>query len=151
MKKCRNVFDPIPEVYTRLAAIRTEEGKTKEAVELYLAAKKCLAQRIGINAFFGNLNIMKWLVNDLYRLVPFDPEYFDLFDLYYLFREPHKIRFCLGKETFIAESVEENGECVISFNGKWFRGTDDFFQKACISGRKLTAEYRNLYGFEVLQ
>ncbi|MCR5268522.1 MAG: hypothetical protein K6E16_08400, partial [Lachnospiraceae bacterium] len=64
-----NVFDPVPEVFTRLAHIRTDQGKIEEAVELYLYAKDFLAQRIKYNAFFGNLNIMKWLIDDLYELI----------------------------------------------------------------------------------
>ena len=74
VQDCRNVFDPVPEVYTRLARIRTEEGKEEDAVNLYLKAKDWLAQRIHFNAFFGNLNIMKWLIDDLYNLIEFDSE-----------------------------------------------------------------------------
>lgn len=78
VRDCRNVFDPVPEVYTRLARIRTDEGKEEDAVNLYLKAKDWLAQRIRHNAFFGNLNIMKWFIDDLYKLIEFDEDYFDL-------------------------------------------------------------------------
>ena len=82
VKECDSVFDPIPEVYTRLARIRTEQGRTDEAIELYLDAKDVLALRIKRNAFFGNLNIMKWLIDDLYELKPFNYDNIDLFDSY---------------------------------------------------------------------
>ena len=55
----------------------------------------CFAQRIRHNAFFGNLNIMKWLIDDLYELIEFDEEYFDFFDLYYLLRRRIRCRLSM--------------------------------------------------------
>lgn len=151
VKNCRSVFDPIPEVYTRLARIRKAQGRTEDAIDLYLAARNCLAQRISINAFFGNLNIMKWLIEDLYELIEFDGELIDLFDLYYLLKTPHRVSFfCRNGEKLVVESVMEGSECVINFNGRWFHNVDDFFREATIDGTKATALYRELYGFEVV-
>lgn len=151
VQACRNVFDPVPEVYTRLARIRTDEGKEDDAVNLYLKAKNWLAQRIRHNAFFGNLNIMKWLIDDLYELIEFDEEFFDFFDLYYLLKTPHKIRFFFDDEEMNLESVMEGDECVVCFNGKWYHSRDDFFKDAATKdGTKLTAIYGDLYGFEVI-
>lgn len=151
VKNCRSVFDPIPEVYTRLARIRKAQGRTEDAIDLYLAARNCLAQRISINAFFGNLNIMKWLIEDLYELIEFDGELIDLFDLYYLLKTPHRVSFfCRNGEKLVVESVMEGSECVINFNGRWFHNVDDFFREATIDGTKATALYRELYGFEVI-
>lgn len=151
VKNCRNVFDPIPEVYTRLARIRKAQGRTEDAIDLYLAARNCLAQRISINAFFGNLNIMKWLIEDLYELIEFDGELIDLFDLYYLLKTPHRVSFFYRNgEKLVVESVMEGSECVINFNGRWFHNVDDFFREATIDGTKATALYRELYGFEVI-
>ncbi len=152
VQACRNVFDPVPEIYTRLARIRTEEGKEDDAVNLYLKAKNWLAQRIHYNAFFGNLNIMKWLIDDLYELIEFDEEYFDFFDLYYLLKTPHKIRFFSDDEEMNLASVMEGDECVVCFNGKWYHSRDDFFKDAAANdGTKLTAIYGDLYGFEVME
>lgn len=151
VQDCTGVYDPVPEVYTRLARIRTEEGKEEDAVELYLRAKDWLAQRIRFNAFFGNLNIMKWLIDDLYKLVEFDQDYFDFFDLYYFLNTPHKIRFYYEDEEMNLESVKEGDECTVCFNGKWYHSRDDFFKDAATkSGKKLTAIYNELYGFEVI-
>jgi len=149
--KCRNVFDPVPEVYTRLARIRKDQGKVDDAVNLYLRAKNFLAQRIRYNAFFGNLNIMKWLIDDLYELISFDEEFFDFYDLYYLLRTPHKISFDYDDKAYILESVMEGDECVVNFNGKWFHSRDDFFKDACIGDNKLTTIYDDLYGLEVIE
>ena len=151
VRNLRNVFDPVPEVFTRLAHIRIEQNRKDEAVELFLFAKDFLAQRIRYNAFFGNLNIMKWLIDDLYELIEFDEDYFDFFDLYYLLKTPHIVGFIYKNEQCTLESVMEGSECSVCFNGKWFRDRDDFFKKAVLNGEKLTSLYRDLYGFEVIK
>ncbi len=151
VQDCTNVFDPVPEVYTRLARIRTDEGNPDDAVELYLRAKDWLAQRIRHNAFFGNLNIMKWLIDDLYELIEFDEYFFDFFDLYHLLKTPHRARFYYEDQEMNLESVMEGDECSVCFNGKWYHSRDDFFKDAATrDGKKLTAIYGELYGFEVI-
>ena len=150
VQECTNVFDPIPEVYTRLAKIKTKEGDVDEAIGLYLRAKDWLAQRIRYNAFFGNLNIMKWLIDGLYELIEFDEEMFDFYDMYYLLKSPHKIRFFYNKQELQLESVMEGDECVVCFGDKWYHSRDDFFKDAMADGVKLTSVYDELYGFEVV-
>lgn len=148
-----NAFDPGPEIYTRLAHIRMDEGDNEAAVDLFLRAKHWLAQRIRFNAFFGNLNIMKWLIDDLYTLIYFDEEEFDFFDLYYLLKSPHKIQFEYDGKLQTLESVMEGEECTVCFNGKWFRNRDDFFREAVLdnTNEKLTAIWQDMYGFKVVE
>ncbi len=149
VRKCNNLFDPVPEVFTRLAKIRSEQGDIKEAVNLYFAAKDFLAQRIRYNAFFGNLNIMKWLIDDLYKLIEFDPYDFDLYDCYYLLNSPNKITFTYDGKTQMLESEKDGNECAVCFNDKWYHGRDEFFKEACIGESKLTSIYRKLKDFKV--
>ncbi len=140
---------PLPEVFTRLARIRSEEGKTKDALRLYDSAKVFLAERIQCHPFFGDLNIMKWMIEDIYRLQEFDKENLWLYDLYYLLTSPVKVKFKFEDKLHEVESVEEDGAIVIRFDDKWFRTVDDFFQKAELDGELLTARYEELYDFEV--
>ena len=155
VQECDDVFDPIPEVYIRLARIRTEQGKTDEAVQLYLDAKDVLAIRIKYNAFFGNLNIMKWLVDDLYELKPFNYDNIDLFDLYYLLRFPHEIRLydVPGDDTsfVILKSVPEGDICEVCFNDKWYHDRDDFFANAEYDGIKIKNSYGDFWKIEVMK
>lgn len=130
--------EPLPEIFTRLAAIEAEEGNTAEAVNLYFRAKDFLAQRIMYNPFFGNLNIMKWLIEDLYKLIEPDHLEIDYFDLYYWLTKPCKITFRAEGKKHEVSCVEENGENVISFEGQWYRNVDDFFKKATIDDTLLT-------------
>ena len=149
IKDSKKLFDPLPQIFIRLARIRTEQGKIEEAVNLYLYARDFLAQRLRINSFFGDLNNMKWLIEELYKLVEFDTEYFDFYDLYYLLTKPCKITFEFEDEAHSVECIEEDGECVINFDGKWFRTREDFFNKAAINNYRLTEIYEDLYSFEV--
>lgn len=151
VQHARNVFDPVPEVYTRLAHIRSEQGNIEEAIRLYRVARNYLEQRIYYNAFFGNRSIMKWLIQDLYQLTPFDPENMDLYDLFYVLQRPAAVTFEYEGETQHVESVLEDNACVIHYNDKWYRNVDDFMGDASIGGEHLTHIYNDLYNFRLLQ
>ena len=150
VKDMDNPFAPVPEIFTRLAAIRTKEGKTDDAIRLYCEARDVLAQRIEVNPFFGNLTIMKYLIKNLYELKELDFKHIDLFDLYELLTKPAKVFFKYDGKDHFAEAVEEDGDIVISFDGKWFRTVDDFFAKASIDGQKLVVIGWELYDFGVI-
>ena len=93
---------------------------------------------------------MKWMIEDIYKLRPFNRDIFDLYDLYYLLTAPVKVRFsCYGEEHEV-EGVREDGGIVVRFDEKWFRTADDFFQKAERDGELLTSIYEDMYDFEVL-
>ena len=150
IKDDNNLFSPVPQIFIRLARIRTEQSEIGEAISLYLYAKNFLAQRLRINPFFGDLNNMKWLIEELYKLIDIDNNDFDFYDLYYLLQEPCKASFKYEKEKHFVESVEEEGECAVCFDGKWYRSRDDFFKKAAIGETSLTDIYDDLYLFEVI-
>ena len=150
VKKARRLNEPLPEIFTRLAKIRSEEGNVKEALRLYDRAKDFLAQRIQTHSFFGDLNIMKWMAEDIYKLRAFDAEEMWLYDLYYLLKTPNQVLFKFEETTHEVEAVEEDGAIVIRFDDHWFRTIDDFFQKAELDGELLTTRYEELYDFEVL-
>ncbi|MCR4903021.1 MAG: sel1 repeat family protein [Butyrivibrio sp.] len=150
VKYSRNLGAPLPEVFTRLAKIRTGQSRVSDAVDLYFIAKDFLAQRLSYNAFFGNLNIMKWMIDDLYELIDFDIECFDFYDLYFLLKRPVKVRFFYNGMEQNLESVMEEESVVIHFNDNWYRDRDEFFQKACIGNERLTAIYDSLENFEVI-
>ncbi|MBO4894873.1 MAG: sel1 repeat family protein [Clostridia bacterium] len=140
----------IPEICTRLAKIRSDEGETEEALALYDRARAHLSFRIQDNPFFGNLTIMKYLILDTYKLREFDKSDMGLYDLYYVLSSPAKVTFVFDFEKHRAESeAQEDGSVAVCFDGRWFRTVDDFFAKAEINGELLTALYEELYDFEV--
>ncbi len=142
-KSMSNVFAPVPEILTRLAHIRMKQDKNDEAINLFLKAKDYLAQRLIYNNFFGNLNIMKWLIDDLYTLVPFGIyRPLDLYDIHYLSQIPGKYTISIMDDTLPLEvEREKDRECSIKYNGKWFRNRDEFFKKAEYNGTALTELY----------
>ena len=95
---------------------------------------------------------MKWLIEDLYKLTEIDMDNIDLFDLFELLKKPIKIKFfCDSDESeHIVEAVDENGEIVIDFDGKWYRTTDDLFGKAEIAGDRLVTLGYSVHDFEVI-
>lgn len=131
--------DPVADVYARLARIRTAQGRREEAVELFLQAKDFLRRRLAQDAFFGELNVMEWLVRDLYQLVEFDETEVDLFDLYYLFRWPASVSFTYKRRKYLIEARQEGDDMVIYFDEKAFNSVTDLLIRARIGQTTLTA------------
>ena len=149
VENARYLNEPFPEIYTRLARIRKEQKRYEEAADLYLQAKNFLAERILYTHFFGDRNVMKWLTEDLYTIIPFNETDFDLFDLYYLLKTPVTVTFRYESRKYTVRSTETEEGTAVEFAGRWFRTIDDFFAKAVINGKVLTDYYRDLYAFEV--
>ena len=149
VENARYLNEPFPEIYTRLARIRKEQKRYEEAADLYLQAKNFLAERILYTHFFGDRNVMKWLTEDLYTIIPFNETDFDLFDLYYLLKNPVTVTFRYESRKYTVRSTETEEGTAVEFAGRWFRTIDDFFAKAVINGKVLTDYYRDLYAFEV--
>lgn len=137
----------VPEVGTRLAAIRGKQGRTEDAVRLYQKARKSLEGRLKRSSFFGNFSIMKMLIEDYYRYAQPDMDNIGLYDMYYLLKEPSKWEFkYLGKVHNI-ESVISGSEINVCFDGKWFRDINEFIMNAAIKDAPLAQIVTNLKDF----
>ncbi len=145
-----NTFDPVPEIYSRLAKIYVEEGNEDQAIQLLLIAKELQSQRLIYSQFFGDLTIMKYIVNDLYSLIQFDPDYMDLFDLYYALQKPCKVAIEILGEDHIIEAKYEDGLFFICMDDKNYENVDQFFLKAKINGEPLSTQYVNVNYIEIL-
>lgn len=145
-----NTFDPVPEIYSRLAKIYVEEGNEDQAIQLLLIAKEFQSQRLIYSHFFGDLTIMKYIVNDLYSLIQFDPDYMDLFDLYYALQKPCKVAIEILGEDHIIEAKYEDGLFFICMDNKNYEDVDQFFLKAKINGEPLSTQYVNVNYIEIL-
>ena len=135
------------DVYIRLAKIRVEQGRKDEAVNLLLEAKNILANKIVENPFFGDLNVMKWLIGDLYKLIDIDYSDMDLFDMYYVLTKPGKVAFEYDEKDYVVEAVEEGGNVSIKFGDKWYRDISEFFMKATINDNRVAVLYFDTYNF----
>lgn len=145
-----NTFDPVPEIYSRLAKIYVEEGNEDQAIQLLLIAKEFQSQRLIYSQFFGDLTIMKYIVNDLYSLIQFDPDYMDLFDLYYALQKPCKVAIEILGEDHIIEAKYEDGLFFICMDDKNYEDVDQLFLKAKINGEPLSTQYVNVNYIEIL-
>lgn len=145
-----NTFDPVPEIYSRLAKIYVEEGNEDQAIQLLLIAKEFQSQRLIYSQFFGDLTIMKYIVNDLYSLIQFDPDYMDLFDLYYALQKPCKVAIEILGEDHIIEAKYEDGLFFICMDNKNYEDVDQFFLKAKINGELISTQYVNVNYIEIL-
>lgn len=145
-----NTFDPVPEIYSRLAKIYVEEGNEDQAIQLLLIAKEFQSQRLIYSQFFGDLTIMKYIVNDLYSLIQFDPDYMDLFDLYYALQKPCKVAIEILGEDHIIEAKYEDGLFFICMDNKNYEDVDQFFLKAKINGEPISTQYVNVNYIEML-
>lgn len=145
-----NTFDPVPEIYSRLAKIYVEEGNEDQAIQLLLIAKEFQSQRLIYSQFFGDLTIMKYIVNDLYSLIQFDPNYMDLFDLYYALQKPCKVAMEILGDDHIIEAKYEDGLFYICMDDKNYEDVDQFFQNAMIHNEPLYSQYVNVNYIEML-
>jgi tetratricopeptide (TPR) repeat protein len=140
-----NLFLPTAEVYTRLASIRARQGRKEEAIDLYYDARNDLIYRLTYNRFFGDINRINWLVNDLYELIEFDPTDFDLYDLFYLLKEEHLVSFKYRRKIHEIESkLSDEGEMNIRFDDRWYRNITDMFIRQDLSGESIEHEYLDL-------
>lgn len=161
--RCKNPFEPLPEVFVRMSEILMEEGNTKEAASLLKKARSTLTLRIQNDPYFGNLNIMKHIVTLQKKIHPLnisdiEDDYFepgterrplplDLFDLYAYDREIKYINFTYEDGGWMAAPyADDDGRTDISLinlnsheYGTNYRNVEEFFNKAAIHGRKLAS------------
>lgn len=146
-----DTFDPVPEVYKRLADIYIEEGNEEKAVQLLLVAKEFQSQRLMYTTYEEDLTNMKQIVLDLYSIIEFNPEYMDLFDLYYALQYPCTIQMYIHDEVYTIEAKVEDNYFYISMNDKNYENVDDFFLHAMIHDEPLSMQYVNVNYIEVIE
>lgn len=100
--------------------------------------------------FFGDLTIMKYIVNDLYSLIQFDPNYMDLFDLYYALQKPCKVAIEILGDDHIIEAKYEDGLFYICMDDKNYEDVDQFFLHAKVNEEPISTQYVNVNYIEIL-
>lgn len=151
VKDFDNCHSPLVEVFTRLAKIKIEEEKYEEALSLLIQARIHLEERIIDDPFFGNFTIMKYLIYDLYSIAEFNRTSFNLYDLYEVFKKPHKVSFMYMNKKYFINSSLEDGNVIIEFGNKWFKSVDDFLKKAVIDNKRLTNIFYKFENFKLLE
>jgi tetratricopeptide (TPR) repeat protein len=147
VKDAKNVFDPLPEIYSRLAKIYKKEGDIDKAIDLLMYAKDFLAQRLQYTSFFGDLTIMKYIILDLYSMTEIEDVFIDLFDLYYVLQFPCTISFSIHNEEHIIKVIQD----YITMDGINYQDTDDFFSRALIHNEKLSSLSYKIENMEITE
>lgn len=106
-----------------------------------------MSQKVRYNPFFGDMNTLKWMIEDLYTMIKVDKHSIKLFDLYYLLKAPSTITFKHKDKEYKVISEKDGNDIAVNFNGKWYKGIDDFFLKATINNKKIPTIYNELYDF----
>ncbi len=149
VKSPRFLNEPFPEISLRLAGIRADQGRKDEAIKLLKEAKRFMAERITVDSFWGNIEVMGRIIRFMYQITPLKKDRADFYDLFYLTQKPGKYTMTRNRKKTTIEVVEENGENAIGCNGKWYRNFEDFCQKAEIDKNKFTSIYDEFYDVEV--
>lgn len=149
VKDTTYLFDPLPEVFSRLAKIYVKKVKIDKAIQLLHKAKSFQSQRLQYSSFFGDLTIMKWIILDLYTIDTFHPNEIDLFDLYYVLLKPNVVTFMYQGDEYIIESKEREGNLYITYHGNNYEDIDTFFKEALLDNEKLSTKYFDIDYMEI--
>ena len=140
----------VPYAAVRLAKIRKAEGNIQEAVLLYRIAKKNLIHMIELCHFFGDINVMEWLMDDLYTMIEPDYSDLDLYDLFYVLKTPKEVTFRFKRGKYMISSCRiETGEPAFLFEDRWYRSFNELLLNAMLDGQYLSVLASQLYDFEV--
>ncbi len=139
-----------PAVFTRLAEVRKEQGRTEEAVELYLEARSDLAMQLYSSSFFGDFSRMDRIVNELYKLIKFDETEFDIYDLFYVMQEEHTVSFVYDGKSYEISSRQSEDGMIIRFAGRWYRDLYDLFENALLAGETIPRRYREIEDLRIV-
>ena len=148
---------PVPnykgETFYKLANIYIEENFEADAFELLLDARGELADQMLTYTENSDLDLMKQIVELQYELM--QPEIneswqFQLYDLYYILKQPVSVEFTSSTGKHYVSSFIEPSGITVELDGKWFRSIDDFFYRATIDGERLPALCQDLLDFKLI-
>lgn len=142
-----DVFQKYAEVGLRKAGILEQEGKKEKALEIYYVCRYDLAVRLTYNLFFGDVNQMSWVIDDIYRITEFDSIDFDLYDLFHLLKEEHQVQFLYENKTYIIESKKDKEGMSYRLEDKWYRTFNDLLLYGSVKNESLPY----LYGYSRLE
>lgn len=152
IKDTNQLFDPYPEVAHRLADIYINEGHAQEAIPLLVKGKSFIVQRIRYNPFWGNFIVCRRTVILLYKVLEFDEEEFDFFDLFYLFTKPHTVKLTYHGEQYLIESFFDEGEMRVKCEGKFYKSTENFLKTAMFDNKHTyVIDYEDHYYLDIIK
>ena len=132
---------PLPEINLRLAEIRLRDDDMDSAFELLMDAKDFLAERMIHDMYPDDIDKMEEVIGELYQLIDIDDmdlSVFELYDMFEILSVPCRFGFTFNGKRHWVESVYEDHEIVVNFEGKWYRSIKGLIKDARIDGVRLT-------------
>ncbi|MCR4762893.1 MAG: hypothetical protein K5696_05125 [Lachnospiraceae bacterium] len=127
--------EPFPEIAWRYAGILAGDGDKDKAYSLLEQAKSFLAERISLESFWGYIDTMGRIVNNMYELKPLNKDMFNFYDLFFLANEPGIWEFTYNGKTYRIEATDDEDRA-IRFEGRYYRDFSELCQKAAIDGER---------------
>lgn len=141
---------PLHEIAYRIAGIRMEDGEEEEALKLIEMARETTARILRDTIFWGNVEVMDNIVCMQHQIVDIPVWQYDIFDLFFVAKEPCVVVFYYLGAQYRIEVVSDEEGTAIRFLGKWYRDARDFFENARLAGKRIAYLYRDFYCLDVL-
>ena len=139
-------------VLTRMARIRKNQGNNDEALKIFKFAKDIIVnERLPINPFFGDINVLKWITQDIYSIKEFDYNNFDLFDVFYLVDKVKMVTFEYKGEIIEINIDYQNENIKVSCMGKVYSSYEEFLNKAVIGKENISSKSRSFKNFKIVK
>lgn len=146
--QAEHCFPGIDATIMELAEIEFQKGNEEKSLEYCLLARKS-AIKCSIHGCSVSDTLCKATIF-LYKLIEYDQNNTDLFDIFYLLANPNKIRIRVLEENIIVQSIEYNGELVVKYRDEIYRNVKVFLENCRINGRQLSTYYSEIFDIEVL-
>ncbi len=152
IKDTNNLGEPYPEVAHRLADIYINEGHGEDAIEMLIKGKSFIEQRIRYNPFWGNFIVCRRLITLLYKVIEFDEDDFNFFDLFYVLAKPHTVKLTYHGKQYLIESFFDEGEMRVKCDGKLYKSIENFLINVLFDNKHTyVIEYEDYYLLDLIK
>ena len=152
IKDTNKLGDPYPEVAHRLADIYINEGHGGDASEMLIKGKSFIEQRIRYNPFWGNFIVCRRLISLLYKVIEFDEDNFNFFDLFYVLSKPHTVKLTYNGKQYLIESFFDEDAMRVKCNDKYYKSIENFLMYALFDNKHTyVIEYHDYYLLELVK
>lgn len=131
-----------PEIALRLVQMDLEEGED-DAFDLdcLLDARDLIAIRQQRSPFWGNIKLMRSILETTAEMVGNDFDFIDLYDLLTFDHKKATITFDYEGAQYLLNIFFDEAETIFQFDEKWYHGAEDFLEKARINHKRITSVF----------
>ncbi|MBR6384244.1 MAG: sel1 repeat family protein [Lachnospiraceae bacterium] len=128
-----------PEIAVRLTNLNIEEGcYTDNDFDNLLYARMILSIRQSVRPFWGNIILMKRILETIVLITGKNYDIIDLYDLLVFDLNKAIVFFEYNGIQGNLDIFDDGKETIFQYEGKWFHGPEDFLEKARFDGKRIT-------------